>query len=469
MQIFKPLRLSMVVAWVATLLVGCATVGPDDVKPQVALPEAWQAPRPHGGQLSQMADWWAQFKDPVLAELQRAAQADSPSLAKAAAAIQSARATVTVNRSAGLPSVSANASSTRSADQTGVSGTSTVNSAGLDASWEIDLFGSVRRNVESGQASLQAKQADWHDARISLAAEVAGDYLDYRACRLKQAAYQDQALSYRQTLKLTHVSVQSGLGAPSDLMLAQAGAASASANARAQQASCDLLIKTLVAATGLAEPQVRSLLGEGAGALPSPADFSLDALPASVIAQRPDVISAERQVASTLAKIGVAEANRWPTFTITGSIAAASTAGVASTPWSLVPAISLPIFQGGALRAKVNSARADYDSALASYKSTVRNAVLEVEQALVNLDSAADRERDAQTSAEQYRHYVAASETSWRAGLGSLQDLETARRSYLSAELTRIELQQSRVTQWITLYKAIGGGWQSAQAPGEKS
>jgi outer membrane protein, multidrug efflux system len=230
-----------------------------------------------------------------------------------------------------------------------------------------------------------------------------------------------------------------------------------------------VLVKTLVSATGLPEPQVRTLLGEQAEAMPNPAEYSLDALPASVIEQRPDVISAERQVASTLAKIGVAEANRWPTFTITGSISAATTAGLATTPWSLVPAISLPLFQGGSLTAKVASARADYDSAVASYTSTVRNAVFEVEQALVNLDSAALRERDAQTSAEQYRQYVAASEVSWRSGLGSLQDLETARRSYLSAELSRIELQQTRVTQWITLYKAMGGGWQGALASGEKS
>lgn len=459
----------MVVAWVATLLVGCATVGPDYVKPDVALPATWQAPRPHGGQLSQMADWWAQFNDPVLAQLQKAAQDNSPSLGKAAAAIQSARASVTVNRSAGLPSLSANASSTRSADQTGSTGVSTATSAGFDASWEVDLFGSVRRNVESGQATLQAKQADWHDARISLAAEVAGDYVDYRACRLKQAAYQDQALSYQQTLRLTRVSVQSGFSAPSDLMLAKASAASASSSATAQRATCDVLVKTLVSATGLPESQVRTLLGEQAEAMPNPAEYSLDALPASVIVQRPDVISAERQVASTLAKIGVAEANRWPTFTITGSISAATTAGLATTPWSLVPAISLPLFQGGSLTAKVASARADYDSAVASYTSTVRNAVFEVEQALVNLDSAALRERDAQTSAEQYRQYVAASEVSWRSGLGSLQDLETARRSYLSAELSRIELQQTRVTQWITLYKAMGGGWQGALASGEKS
>jgi len=158
----------------------------------------------------------------------------------------------------------------------------------------------------------------------------------------------------------------------------------------------------------------------------------------------------------------VAEASRWPSLSLTGSIAVSHVAGVATTPWSLAPALSLPLFNAGSSAAKVDSARADYDSALASYKSNVRTAVKEVEQALVNLDSAARREGDARTSAIQYRSYFRASEINWQSGRIGLLDLEIARRTAISAEISLIDVNQTRVDQWITLYKALGGSWQSA-------
>jgi outer membrane protein, multidrug efflux system len=446
---------------VSGLLTGCA-VGPNYARPDMPMPAAWQAPVPHGGKIEKMTDWWSQFKDPVLTELQQAAQNDSPTLDMAVAAIRSARASVTTNRASGIPSLSATASATRSGDTSTSSSATTTTSSGFDASWEIDLFGGVRRSVESAKATVEAKEADWHNARISLAAEVATDYVDYRACHLKQAAYEEQAHSYQETQRLTRVSVAAGFSAPADLALVEAGAASASSSATAQQATCDLGIKALVAVTGLEEARVRKLLGDKNAPLPTPAEVSIDSIPAALISQRPDIVSSERQLAAAMAKIGVAEAGRWPSLSLTGSIAVSDAAGVATTPWSLAPVLSLPLFNAGSLAAKVDSARADYDSALASYKSNIRTAVKEVEQALVNLDSAARRESDARISATQYRNYFRASEINWQSGRTSLLDLETARRSAISAEISLIDVNQTRVDQWITLYKALGGGWQSA-------
>lgn len=443
------------------LLVGCAT-GPDYVRPDMRMPATWQAPAPHGGKMEQMTDWWSQFKDPVLIELQQAAQKDSPTLDKAVAAIKSARVSVTTSRASGIPSLSASATATRSGDIDTPSLAATTTKSGLDASWEIDLFGRVRRGVESAKATVEARVADWHNARISLAAEVATDYVDYRACRLKLAAYEDQAHSYQETLRITQILVKAGFSALSDLALAQAGAASASSSAIDQQAQCNLGIKALVSVTGLEEMRIRELLGSDNVALPTPAETSIESVPAALISQRPDIISSERQLASAMAKIGVAEAGRWPSLSLTGSIALSQVAGVATTPWSLAPALSLPLFNAGSSAAKVDGARADYDSALATYKSNVRTAVKEVEQALVNLDSAARREGDARTSASQYRSYFHASEINWQSGRISLLDLETARRTSISAEVSLIDVNQTRVDQWITLYKALGGSWQSA-------
>lgn len=457
---------------VSGLLAGCAA-GPDYVRPDIHAPSNWQAPVPHGSKMEQMTDWWNQFKDPVLTALQQAAQNDSPTLDQAVAAIKSARSSVTTSRASGIPSVSASASATNSgyvgtASSTAIttsSGTMTssgiTTSSGIDASWEIDLFGGVRRSVESAKATVEAKEADWHNARISLAAEVATDYVNYRACRLALAAYEDQAHSYQETLRMTRISVAAGFSAPSDLALAEAGAASASSSAIDQQAQCNLGIKALVAVTGLEEKRIRELLGSDSVPLPTPAEMSIESVPATLLSQRPDIISSERQLASAMAKIGVAEANRWPSLNLTGSIAVSQAAGVTTTPWSLAPVLSLPLFNAGSLAAKADSARADYDSALATYKSNIRTAVKEVEQALVSLDSAARREGESRTSATQYRAYFRASQINWQAGLISLLDLETARRTAITAEVSLIGVNQTRVAQWIVLYKALGGGWQS--------
>jgi NodT family efflux transporter outer membrane factor (OMF) lipoprotein len=178
------------------------------------------------------------------------------------------------------------------------------------------------------------------------------------------------------------------------------------------------------------------------------------------LSQRPDVVSAERTLASTSALIGVAEAGRYPSLTLSGSISLSAASGTAMTvPWSFGPTLNLPLFNGGKTEANINSATSDYKSALADYQQTVRTAVKEVEQALTRLDSMAKREDQARIGAEGYRAYLSATDQNWRVGRSSLLDLETARRSSISADITLLELQQSRLEYWIALYKAVGGGW----------
>lgn len=448
------------------MLAGCA-VGPDYRRPAVPVAKAWQAPLPHGGQLASLTEWWSRFHDPVLSDLLATAQADSPSLEQAGAAIAKARATQRSSASSWLPSLSASASSTQAGTKAGIGASPTVTTgAGLDASWELDLFGATRRSVESARALLDARVADWHDARVSLAAEVATDYVDYRACEIKLAAYRDEAKSQRETERLTRLSAGAGFAASADADLAQASAASAEATATAQQAECDLTVKSLVALTGLDESALRGKLAAAHG-LPSPDGLAVARVPADLLTQRPDIVSAERSLASASADIGVAEAARWPGLTLSGSINATAAAGAASLPWSFGPSLSAPLFQGGALKAKKEGAEAAYASALAGYKQTVRSAVKEVEQALVRLDSAAKREADSRTSAEGYRRYFRATEEHWKAGGASLLDLETSRRSAISAEIALVELQQNRIDYWIALYKAVGGGWQGLASSGQ--
>jgi NodT family efflux transporter outer membrane factor (OMF) lipoprotein len=210
---------------------------------------------------------------------------------------------------------------------------------------------------------------------------------------------------------------------------------------------------------------LRRLIDAAEPALPEPQSFTVDSVPADLLRQRPDLASAERSLASAYAKVGAARADRLPSFSLSGSIStAASNLASPATSWSFGPSLSLPIFDGGAKKAAVDSALATYQKQLAVYRGDVRSAVKEVEQALVDLNGAARRGEDAARAAEQYRRYARAMEASWSAGFDSLLNLEEARRSAISAEVTLIELRRDRLRYWIQLYKALGGGWQAEQS-----
>lgn len=449
------------VAALAALLAGCA-LQPAYQQPATTPTVQWQAQQPHGGSVEALADWWQRFDDKTVAELVRKAESDSPTLAQALAQIDGARAALDSAGASSLPEVSASGSVTRGR-QAAIGVTTTTRSGGLDASWELDLFGRQRSGRDSARAQLQARIDDWHDARVSLAAEVADNYVQYRACRQLAAAYQAQADSQAHTLRATRVSVSAGLSAPTDGYLAEASAASAQEARAAQQVQCELLVKSLVALTGMEEPALRSLIDQ-AQTIPQPADFEVRSLPAHLLRQRPDLASAERTLAARYAGIGQARADRWPSLTLGGSISISATSLVSpASSWSFGPSLNVPLFDGGRRRAAVDSAEAAYEQQLAVYRGAVRNAVSEVEQALVQLEGAAQRSGDARTAAEQYRRYANAAEANWRAGLDSLLTLEQARRSAIAAELTDIQLQRDRVRAWIALYKSLGGGWTAAQ------
>ncbi len=445
----------------AALLAGCA-LGPDYAKPEIAAPTEWAASLPYKGRVDKLVDWWGQFNDPVLRELILKAEADSPSLAKAMANIDKSRATLTMDRASGLPSLTLDGSAERQKQViTGAGATiSNLFTGTLDASWEIDLFGKVRRNTEAAEARAEARVADWHDARISLAAEVADDYVQYIACRQLAKTYDQSAESQKATARVTARLVRAGLTSSSDGDLTEADAESAAATATEQRAACEILVKALVDVTGIAEPSLRALLGKAPDALSRPEKFTVDAVPVNVLQRRPDVVSAERELAASSAEIGAAVADQLPSLSLTGSI---SRSGVSlnelATSWLFGPTLSLPIFNAGSRAAAVDTAEASYKAQLATYKQSIRTAIKEVEQDLVRLDSATKREAKVRASAERYRRYEATTNELYNAGGASALTLESARRNALSAEVNAITVQRDQIEYWIALYKAIGGGW----------
>jgi outer membrane protein, multidrug efflux system len=460
-----PLRRASARALAVLALAGCAAAGPDYREPLAVAPAQWSAPMPHDGSTRELGDWWRQFDDSVLAGLQQAAESDSPTLAAAWGRIELARATLASARAGATPTVSAGASVSRARQQGAPTATvGTSRAASADAAWELDLFGKVRRNVESADAQLQARRNDWHDARVSLAAEVATNYVDYRACGLLADAYEQELASIRQTASATESLARAGLSPGTDAALARATQASTTSSLLEQRAQCELLVKSLTSLTGLQEPALRRLLQGGSKAIPQAAALAIDSVPADVLRQRPDVASFERDLAAASAAIGVAQADLYPSIKLGGSIGISATAGNSFTSWSFGPSLSIPVFDGGARKAAVDSARASHEIAYAQWRNAVRGAVSEVEKALVQLDKAGLRAAQAERAAAEYRRYLDGADAERRAGTISLLTFEESRRLALSAQIELIGQQRDHVTYWIGLYKALGGGWDS-QSP----
>jgi multidrug efflux system outer membrane protein len=437
-------RTAALAAAVAVLTTGCALVGPDYHAPAATVPPQWTAPLPHSASLAKLEDWWKQFNDPVLLKLQEAAEQDSPSLAIAWGNIEVARATLASTRAGGVPAVSANASASRARQLNAAA--NTTSTASMDASWELDLFGKVRRGV---------------DARVSLAAEVATNYVKYRACVQLVDTYVQELGSTTETAKATESLVRAGLSAGNDAALARASRASTTSTLQEQRSQCELLVKSLGNLTGMPDAALRQLLGEGA-ALPAITALVVQAVPAEVVRQRPDVASRERDLAAASASIGVAQAKRYPSLSLAGSIGFSTSGETSSNTWSFGPSLSLPLLDGGARRAAVESARASYEIAYAQWRSTVRDAVTEVEKTLVQLDNTSQRAVEAENAAREYRSYLAGVDAERRAGSASLLTFEEARRQALAAQVELIGLQRDNVVYWIALYKALGGGWDAS-------
>jgi len=461
-----------------TVLAGCALPTPPRAV-QVTTPAQWFAPLPvpseiagqatlpHQGRLTDLTQWWQQQGDPLLVELMTSAQAVSPSVASARSRIEQARASRVAAGAALVPTLEASASISRSRSQPFVPGTSplsTMAQGGLNASWEIDVLGGQRADSSAAAERLAGAEAQWHGARVSVAAEVANQYYSYRTCRELETITRADAASRQQTARLTDLSMQAGFTAPATAALARASAAEASARATDQAARCELDVKALVALSSLEEPDLKQKLALAQVMSEQEAPIFIASVPAEALAQRPDVFDAAREVAAASDEIGSLDAERYPRLGLSGSVGRSQvrSGGVSSdfTTWSIGPlSLTVPLFDGGRRAADVGAARARYDEAAAAYRGSVRQAVREVEQALVNLQSTAARGIDAQTAVDGYRASFNGTEALYKNGLASLVELEDARRTLLTAQTTLASLRQTRRAAWVALYRAMGGGW----------
>lgn len=479
-------------ALIPLLVAGCAapfTAGPDYQGPPVqampasgwqvrAMPKALDGDGPssppsdeaRAASAELLRTWWQQFDDPVLPGLIASAQGASGTLAQAALRIAQARTELSAAQARGLPALDASIAATRSA--VAVAGPVILRSlvqAQAQASWEIDLFGALARSREGAVARLLAREAQWQDAQVALAAEVGNAYLGLRHCERQLELTEADAKSRVETARLTAIVGAAGLQAPASVALARASAADASNRRVQQRTECDVLVKALVVLTGRDEAALRAQLAASTARLPQPQRFRVDRLPAEVLRQRPDLAALERELAAASADIGKAEADRYPSLSLSGSIGPlrAESGGltVNATTWSIGPGLSIPLFDGGRRAASVDAARAAYGAAEMAYRERARVAVREVEEAMLRLAAADERERFALDAAAGYRQAFEAAQARYRTGLGNLVVLEDARRTAVQADTALAELRRDRLSAWISLYRAVGGGWEPPATP----
>ncbi|MBW7971222.1 efflux transporter outer membrane subunit [Bradyrhizobium sp. BR 10289] len=458
---------------VMSTLAGCA-VGPDYISPTIALPTHWSdgAGKPPRQSPAQLAQWWRRFDDPLLNDLIEEAVQGNLDVAAAKARIREARALQRQSVGALFPQVSGSGSATANRSSAGVAtegvGATTYNQfqAGFDSSWELDLFGANRRAVESATYNVQASDDDLRATLLTLVGDVASYYIEARGYRARALLARRTAASQRATAALTQKKLDAGSTSPVDNAKAIAQAANTEAAIPAYETSYKEAVHRLGVLLGRDPTALVSRMAR-ATAIPAPRLPLPKGIPADLLSMRPDVRKAERQLAQYTAKIGQAEAALYPDVSLNGSLSTTALKlgdlGKNSTiGWSVGPSLSVPIFNGGKLRAAVDVAQAQRDEYHIAWRSAVLTALEDVENAIVSLAQERIRIRSLSESASRYGEAARLSRSLYESGSSSFLDVLDAERSQFSAEDSLLESRANLARDYVALGKALGGGWDGA-------
>ena len=453
-------------------LSGCAIVGPDYIRPEITVAETWNTPLASGLNSGEtdpqtLARWWKTLDDPVLSGLIEMALENNLDLKDARSRLRQARAARTMVRAGLFPSLDASASGTRSrsSGDSGSGSSKTLYSAGFDAGWEIDLFGGLRRSVEAAEADLRASCENINDVLVSLSAEVALNDIELRMYQARLEVARKNLGMQEESYRIEQYRLLSGL---SDEL--------AVAMARSNVEKTRSGIPALCTQVEQAKNRIAVLLGEPPGKLdaelgsytPLPVIPTTVALgvPADVLRRRPDVRQAEQALAAQTARVGVAESDLYPKLTLSGSIGYDAldlgdliTAG--SRAWNYGPRISWPIFRSGSVRAGIEVASALQEQALIAYEAVVLSALEEAENALVAYVEEQTRRVSLQDAAAAALKAVDLAQNRYDAGLIDFDSLLDTQRTLLTYEDELVQSEAAVITNLISLYKALGGGWTS--------
>lgn len=451
-------------------LTGCAAVGPDYFPPRSAVPpelagEVRDAASDAAVDANNLARWWAVFDDPVLTKVIEWAMAENHDMKKALARLNEARARRGLRRTDYYPGLDASAGASRSRSS-GDDNSRESYSVGFDAGWEIDVFGGVRRSVAAADADLEAVEASLGDVRVSLAAETALNYVEVRTLQARLETAAANLAAQAETFDLVGFRFEAGLA--DELTFHQA---------RYQLESTRSQIPALRAGLEAAKNRLAILIGRPPGAMdellahpqeaPAAPHLAVSGIPADTLRRRPDIRRAERELAAQTERIGVAAADLYPRFTLSGAIGFESVdAGDLITAdsrfWRIGPGVSWKVFDAGAVRRNIDIQSALQEQYLAAYEQAVLSALEEVKNAMTAYAQDQIRQESLQHAAMAARRAEALAREYYLAGMADFTDVLDAQRAVLSFENQLAENRGAVAADLIRLYKALGGGWTPA-------
>lgn len=455
------------------MIYGCS-VGPDYKRPDAPVPSSfkelkgWREALPRDQEIR--TKWWEAFDDSILNSLEEQVNVSNQSIALAESQYRQSQALAQLARANYFPTVNAGAAYTHSLPAGGGGTNNAVDQhqVSLNAAWEVDLWGKVRRQVESSKASSEASFADLQAMRLSMQTELALNYFQLRILDAQKKNLEEAVAAYLKALELTQNRYKAGVAAKADVAAAQTQLESAKAQA----------IDVGVQRAQL-EHAIAILIGQ------PPADFSLTpvifvqpqikipvAIPSDLLERRPDIASAERKMAAANAQIGVAKAAYYPTLSLSGSLGYASTelASLFTSPsffWALGPtALSATLFDGGARKAQTEQAMAAYDGTVAFYRQTVLAGFQDVEDNLAALRILDEEAQSQELAVKSAQESVILTTNQYKAGIVSYLNVVTVQTIALTNERAAISISGQCLNAAILLVKALGGGWSAPEAHG---
>ncbi len=445
----------------ALVIAGC-TVGPDYKKPEVVTPEQFKEAgdwvKANPSDAAPKGKWWEAFHDPILDALEEQVNVSNQTLAAAEARYRQAHALVKAAQSGLFPTVGYDANATRGKS----AGTTTSRySVSLDAQWEIDLWGKIRRAVEAAKATEQASAADVENARLSTQAELATAYFQLRVADTGNDLLVDTVKAFQSNYDLTKNRYAAGVVAKVDVVQAETQLLSAQAN-----------LVDLRATRATLEHSIAVLIGK------PPSNFELTpvkldvhiptvppGVPTTLLERRPDIASAERTMAAANARIGIAEAAYFPSLSLSGNFGQASSqlAKLFNAParfWSIGADLAGTLLDFGARSAQVELSKAQYDEQVANYRQTVLGGFQEVEDNLATVHWLTEETQVEQEAVRAARETVALTLNQYKAGTVSFLNVALVQATQLNEERTMVTLLGRRLTATVALMRALGGTWQ---------
>jgi NodT family efflux transporter outer membrane factor (OMF) lipoprotein len=478
----------------ALLLVGCE-VGPNYKAPQTRLPAQYAfraATQPATTQPVavqappiRLAEWWRSFNDPILNDLINHAVQANLDLKIATARLIQARAQYGITYAGLFPTVDVDGTATR--QRVSLNGpdfidvpTTVTNSAGkqvpvhfnntydlfqagFDATWELDIFGGQKRAVESAKADIESSWESRNDVLVSLLAETARNYIEYRAFQRRLDLTQQDIRSEEESVTVTRQRFRAGLTNDLDVARAEAEVTTTTAQLPDLTRQMDASLQTLAVTLGTDAQSLETELGPVRPIPVAPPNVPVG-LPSDLLRRRPDVRAAERQIASATAQIGVATAELFPQFTLTGSLGLQSDhfksiGNFNSRYWSIGPSVSWPLFDAGKIRSNIALQKAITAEKWANYQKTVLQALSDVETALESYTNERDRRVQLAKSVQALQRALDLANQLYKQGVGEFLDVLDAERSLFTAEDLLAQSDQAVSADLVSLYKALGGGW----------